>query len=405
MSGKIRAQTLKHIICLIFSIVIALAMSLHFSERIFAAESLPTAALEEGEESAQREEALPEAGLAGTEVESDQADSMLYAAFEGDAVNVNTMSEEASVNAAGDKAGDVGADSKVSEEAAKTDASQDAEKPADAALADSAAEPTDAGKSADTAPADSAAEPAGDGKSADAAQAGSTAEPAGDGKPADTGKSDTAAADAENTADASKSAEAKLAEVKTAEAEPAEAEPAEAKSAEAGTADTEEVNGDSAAEDPLVRAGESVDPLIYLLECLKYHGGETDPAAFSLRAYTEDGQSIVTPVKDQTPWQTCWGFSAIASSESSILSECYAKWDQLAPGLKEKYGITSFKELCEWLDLSERQIAWFAFTPEPGNGNYPSQAGEGLIATQYGMGGIYNALCHDTPFAARRSAA
>ena len=168
--------------------------------------------------------------------------------------------------------------------------------------------------------------------------------------------------------------------------------PAEAKSTETGAADTEEVNSGSAAEDPLVKAGESVDPLIYLLECLKYHGGETDPAAYSLRAYTEDGQSIVTPVKDQTPWQTCWGFSAIASSETSILSECYAKWDQLAPGLKEKYGITSFKELCEWLDLSERQIAWFAFTPEPENGNYPSQAGEGLIATQYGMGGIYNAL-------------
>ena len=92
MSGKIRAQTLKHIICLIFSIVIALAMSLHFSERIFAAESLPAAAVEEGEESTQREEALPEAGLVGTEVESDQADCMLDAVSEGDAVNVNTMS-------------------------------------------------------------------------------------------------------------------------------------------------------------------------------------------------------------------------------------------------------------------------------------------------------------------------
>ena len=101
---------------MIFSIIIALAIALQFSERIFAAESLPTAALEEGEESAQREEALPEAGLAGLEVKSDQADSMLYAAFEGDAVNVNTMSEEVSVNAAGDRAGDVGADSKVSEE-------------------------------------------------------------------------------------------------------------------------------------------------------------------------------------------------------------------------------------------------------------------------------------------------
>ena len=373
---------MKHIICLIFSIVIALAMSLHFSERIFAAESLPAAAVEEGEESAQREEALPEAGPAGTEEKSDQVDSMLYAGFEGDTVYVNTTSEEASVNGAGGKSGEVGTDTDASEEEAKTFASADAEsEDFGVNVADSTAEPADAGESPDA------------------------------------GQSDIETADAENTADAAKTAdaepaEAKSAEVKSAEAESAEAEPADAKSAEVksaeaksaevkaeeakstetGAADTEEVNGGSAAEDPLVKAGESVDPLIYLLECLKYHGGETDPAAFSLRAYTEDGQSIVTPVKDQTPWQTCWGFSAIASSETSILSECYAKWDQLAPGLKEKYGITSFKELCEWLDLSERQIAWFAFTPEPENGNYPSQAGEGLIATQYGMGGIYNAL-------------
>ena len=135
-----------------------------------------------------------------------------------------------------------------------------------------------------------------------------------------------------------------------------------------------------------------IDPLTYLSECLVYHGDEEDPSAFSLRAYTEDGQSIVTPVKDQSPWQTCWGFSAIAASESSILSECYAKWDQLAPGLREKYGIETFAQLCEWLDLSEKQLAWFAFVPEPEGGNYPSQAGEGLYANQEGMGGIYNAL-------------
>ena len=375
MPGKIRAQTLKHIICLIFSIVIALAMSLHFSERIFAAESLPPVDVEEGAESTQREEVLPEAGLAGTEGESDQAESMLYAASEGDAVNVNTMSEEASVNATGDKAGDVGADSKMSEEAAKTDAPQDAEKPAEAAPADSAAEladagnpaytastdgaaePADAGKSAEAAPADSAAEPMDAGKSADTAPADSAVGPADAGKTADAGQSDIETADAENTAAAAKSTEPKSAEAKTADAESAEAKiadaesadvkPAEAKSTETGAADTEEVNSGSAAEDPLVKAGESVDPLIYLLECLKYHGGETDPAAFSLRAYTEDGQSIVTPVKDQTPWQTCWGFSAIASSETSILSECYAKWDQLAPGLPSAMpnGISSLRGL------------------------------------------------------------
>ena len=162
--------------------------------------------------------------------------------------------------------------------------------------------------------------------------------------------------------------------------------------ADAETADSETADGESASESAMFRAGEAAGALDYLFECLMYHGDEEDPSAFSLRAYTESGQSIVTQVKDQTPWQTCWGFSAIAASESSILSECYAKWDQLAPGLLEKYDIHSFKELCEWLDLSERQLAWFAFVQEPENGNYPSQAGEGLIANQYGMGGIYNAL-------------
>ena len=167
------------------------------------------------------------------------------------------------------------------------------------------------------------------------------------------------------------------------------------------------MNSGSEGEGSLVKAGETVDPLTYLAECLQYHGDELNPSAYSLRAYTEDGQSIVTEVKDQTPWQTCWGFSAIAASESSILAECYAKWDELAPGLLEKcyakwdelapgllekFGISTFKELCEWLDLSERQLAWFAFTPESENGNHPSQAGEGLYATEKDKGAVFNAL-------------
>ena len=354
MSGKIRAQTWKHVIILIFSIVIALAMSLHFSKDAFAEEAVPAVAAEDGTaaedaqseevlpeagtaaEDAQPEEALPDVGAAGLSEGSAEVDAGLNTAPEDDAAYVNTGSE-----AFGDAAEETSADAlaeseaKASENAVQTEAAANAEseeKAGKEAAKTEAPADTESGektvdeavKADEAAPADSAAETADAGKSADAEQSGNAAE----------------------TADA-------------------------VNSTEAGTTDSEEVNSGSEGEGSLVKAGETVDPLTYLAECLQYHGDELHPSAYSLRAYTEDGQSIVTEVKDQTPWQTCWGFSAIAASESSILAECYAKWDELAPGLLEKYGISTFKELCEWIDLSERHLAWFAFTPESENGHYP----------------------------------
>ena len=420
MAEKIRVHTLKHVIILIFSIVVALAISLHFSEEIFAAELLPAAAVEENEEDLQREEALPEADAVGLEEASEKADSALYAASHGDAVDVNTASEEVPVIAGDEKSEDADADEEAVKTNAPADAADDAKQSgsaveaADAEKSDSAAETADTEKSADAVPADSAAKSADAEKTADGEKPDSTAGVTDAEKAAASATAGGAdkAADAENaTAEATEDSAAKLAYAdnipvtaadsasKAADAErTAGAEKSEStvegadseKSAATDAAAADESNGGNAA-DSLVKAGASVDPLIYLLECLKYHGNETNPEAFSLRAYTEDGQSVVTPVKNQAPWSTCWGFAAIAASETSILSECYAKWDQLAPGMYEKYGISTFEELCEWLDLSEKQIAWFSFVPEPENGNYPSQAGEGLIGTKYGMGGIYDA--------------
>lgn len=66
------------------------------------------------------------------------------------------------------------------------------------------------------------------------------------------------------------------------------------------------------------------------------------PAKFDLRDPNGDGDrsdSVVTPVKMQNPWGTCWGFATIAACETSILSEL---------------GKTSAET---GLDLSELQLA------------------------------------------------
>ena len=398
MIRKIREKNLKHAIIFILSLVIALVMSLHFSELIYAEETAPVLANEEsGEvygdaadessadavsenESKEASEAVKEEVPANAESDVKASGSEAEAYASGSTNTVETAGEDAAEIAGSEDTAAVAGTSAETKKAEAVEQAADAvDKTGTAEQSDSKSEAADTEKTADAGQSDSKAEAADTEKAAAAEQTDSKTETAATEKASDAEATDSKAeaADTEKTADAEKAGSSSGAA-------------AAADANAAGDKNTEEEG--STAGDPMVKAGESVDALIYLLEVLKYHGNETDPAAFSLRAYTEDGQSVVTPVKDQSPWQTCWGFSAIAASESSILSECYNKWDQLAPGLLERYGIKSFKELCEWLDLSERQVAWFAFTPEPANGNYPEQAGEGLIPTEYGMGGIYNAL-------------
>ena len=67
------------------------------------------------------------------------------------------------------------------------------------------------------------------------------------------------------------------------------------------------------------------------------------PTKFDLRS-----RGVVTSVKDQSPWSTCWGFASIAASETSILSELGLTTEEY----KEKYG--------KDLDLSEKHVAYFA---------------------------------------------
>ncbi len=63
------------------------------------------------------------------------------------------------------------------------------------------------------------------------------------------------------------------------------------------------------------------------------------PERFDLR-----DQGVVTPVKCQNPWGTCWGFSAVAAAETSILSSLGKTYEETG------------------LDLSEHHLAWFANT-------------------------------------------
>ncbi len=91
------------------------------------------------------------------------------------------------------------------------------------------------------------------------------------------------------------------------------------------------------------------------------------PSKYDLRDPNGDGDqsdSVVTPVKNQQPWNTCWAHAAIAASETSILSES-----------KTTYAATG-------LDLSEHHLAWFAYQPTTAAYAGKAQAGEGLILNE-----------------------
>ena len=92
--------------------------------------------------------------------------------------------------------------------------------------------------------------------------------------------------------------------------------------------------------------------------------GQSDdvPASFDLRDV--DGVSYGTSVKNQRPFNTCWGFAATSAAETSILGQ----------GLVYE-GINASN-----FDLSEKQLAYFAHTHI--NDPTSSQDGEGMYTEE-----------------------
>ena len=97
------------------------------------------------------------------------------------------------------------------------------------------------------------------------------------------------------------------------------------------------------------------------------------PSKFDLRDV--DGVCYVPEIRSQSPFGTCWSFGAIAAAEISLAYQL--GFDFNTASEPEKAAI----------DLSEKHLSWFSYTPLPENSPfYSSQRGEGYHYKVYDEG-------------------
>ena len=94
-------------------------------------------------------------------------------------------------------------------------------------------------------------------------------------------------------------------------------------------------------------------------------GGGDEPQGGLPSAYDQRSAGIVTPVKNQNPWGTCWAFGGIGAAETSILTLLGMTYEQ---SKDSDYGA---------IDFSEKHLAWFATHAVSAQVDQ-RQAGEGL---------------------------